>query len=417
MSKGVRILIIGNHTSLNKGWSAIVISTFHSIKSLMPNASFILESLTPHIDAQVYAKYSIRVVESILKSPIKATLLLFNCLARKLLGVNPPNFQELKTFRESDVVLDLSGDGLCCSSTIKGISSKFRKNFINFIGLIYLYLYTICSGKPLVLYARSVGPFGIFKSVLKMIINRASLVTVRESLSYAYLRSLGIDSPIYLTADPAFLLLNADEDPMEILANKRLLKTYKYVIGFELSSEAANIYFPFGEQEFIKTGAAAIDMIVEHYNAFVMLIPHSTGQKVFEDDRILLKKMYEAIENRECVLLIQKNYEPGEFKRIIALCDIFIGMRMHTNIAALSSSVPTLAIAYSHKYYGIMKMLGQEKWVCDIRDLTTNTLISKIDELLYNQNLIRKQLRLRLPTVKKLSLLNAELVRQLIERT
>lgn len=415
--RNVRMLIIGNHTSLNKGWSAIVISTVHSIRSLMPNTTFFLESLTPDIDAKVYAKYHIKVVGSMLKSPVKASFLLLNCLTRKLLGFNTWNCRELRVFRESDVVLDLSGDGLSRPFVIKGIRFRLLKNFVSFIGLTYLYLYALCFGRPLVLYARSLGPFGIFKPILKAIIDRASLVTVREELSYAYLRSVGIKSPIYVTADPAFILSSTNKDAREMLADKRLLRVYKYIIGFALSSEAAKFYYPFGEQEFIKAVAMVIDLILERHDAFVILIPHSIGRrKFFEDDRTLLKKVYKTLENKERVLLIQNDYEPSELKKIIALCDIFIGMRMHANILALSSLIPTLAIAHSHKYHGIMKMLGQEKWVCDVGELTTSNLISKVDEFVRDKDLIKKQLRLRVLNVKKLSIHNAELVRQLVEK-
>ena len=40
---------------------------------------------------------------------------------------------------------------------------------------------------------------------------------------------------------------------------------------------------------------------------------------------------------------------------------------MHANIAATSMCVPTLAIAYSHKFYGIMKMLQLDEYVMDIK--------------------------------------------------
>jgi polysaccharide pyruvyl transferase WcaK-like protein len=38
---------------------------------------------------------------------------------------------------------------------------------------------------------------------------------------------------------------------------------------------------------------------------------------------------------------------------------------MHSCIAALSSNVPTLALGWSHKYRGIMKEVGLERYVFD----------------------------------------------------
>ncbi|NIN03283.1 MAG: polysaccharide pyruvyl transferase, partial [Hydrotalea flava] len=69
-----------------------------------------------------------------------------------------------------------------------------------------------------------------------------------------------------------------------------------------------------------------------------------------------------------------------ELKGIIGRCDLFIGARMHSNIASISMHVPTVALAWSHKYHGIMKMVEQEKYVCDIRTTTFNELVSKIND-------------------------------------
>ena len=70
--------------------------------------------------------------------------------------------------------------------------------------------------------------------------------------------------------------------------------------------------------------------------------------------------------------------ETGEMKGIIARCELFVGSRMHANIAALSSKIPTIAIAYSHKTPGIMAMLDQQEAVVDIENVTNDELFEKI---------------------------------------
>ena len=43
---------------------------------------------------------------------------------------------------------------------------------------------------------------------------------------------------------------------------------------------------------------------------------------------------------------------------------------MHSNIFALSETVPVIAIGYLHKTRGIASMLGMDRWVLDIQTIT-----------------------------------------------
>jgi colanic acid/amylovoran biosynthesis protein len=45
----------------------------------------------------------------------------------------------------------------------------------------------------------------------------------------------------------------------------------------------------------------------------------------------------------------------SDFKGVIGLCHVLVGSRMHTNIAAMSQGIPTVAIAYSRKAWATMR--------------------------------------------------------------
>jgi len=57
------------------------------------------------------------------------------------------------------------------------------------------------------------------------------------------------------------------------------------------------------------------------------------------------------------IQMIKGEYSSEELKGIISCFDLFIGARMHSVIAALSMSVPALAIAYIPKSRAIMEMV------------------------------------------------------------
>jgi len=60
--------------------------------------------------------------------------------------------------------------------------------------------------------------------------------------------------------------------------------------------------------------------------------------------------------------------------------DWFCGTRMHSTIAALSSGLPTAAIAYSDKTLGVFESCGVEDQVIDPRKLETQTVVERLVE-------------------------------------
>ncbi|MEE9148212.1 MAG: hypothetical protein V3U27_12525, partial [Candidatus Tectomicrobia bacterium] len=77
--------------------------------------------------------------------------------------------------------------------------------------------------------------------------------------------------------------------------------------------------------------------------------------------------------------------------------------------------VPTLAIAYSRKTLGIMRMFGQERWVCDITTLTLGELTATMEALWSQQEGVRRDLRARLATVEQRARENAVLVKGVVD--
>ena len=121
------------------------------------------------------------------------------------------------------------------------------------------------------------------------------------------------------------------------------------------------------------------------------------------------------VRNKNGVSIIKGDYSPQELKGIIGKSYLFIGARMHSNIASLSMHVPTIALSWSHKYYGIMKMVEQEKYVCNIRATSFDELVSIIDDAWSNRNEIRKNLISKSAEMEKSALNSARLVKKLMD--
>ena len=87
---------------------------------------------------------------------------------------------------------------------------------------------------------------------------------------------------------------------------------------------------------------------------------------------------------------------------------------MHTNIFATSMSVPTVGLGWSHKSYGIMKMIGQEKYCCDFRTTDLNEIIQKINEAWEDRDKIKNDLASRMPELYESIQQTGELIKNVV---
>lgn len=193
-----------------------------------------------------------------------------------------------------------------------------------------------------------------------------SLIYARESLSYEYFKSLGLNNVVCLP-DPAFVLQPVETELPPIFAEKRK------VVGINISPfvlKNNDINSPFGRE--VK---ALLDYITKETEYSILLIPHVLWAK--QDDRItaqILKGLYPE-EDRISILDSDKlNYM--QIRYIISKCSYFIGARTHAVISAYSTCVPTLAIGYSIKSKGIAKDVG-----LPIDTIVDSTKCSNVDRL------------------------------------
>lgn len=409
-----KILFTNTNCSVNKGSAAQVISTCETLRILIPNLEITLMSHFPELDSKLCGIHNIKVVSGTWWRPPHRRLLkfiyyrifhpLFNILWAILFksGLNPCSIKNsiIREYVSADAIIDLSGDSFCDDG--KGGFS---------IGIDSTILFGVSLKKPIVIYSQSVGPFKWTVTALaRYCLNKASLVIVREEITKNYLEKIKIKSPICLTADCAFVLEFAPYKTVKnILSKEKVDTTKKPLIGI-----SANAMLDDEENSYANSIARTIDYVIEKLNAQVVFVPHVVGISRRDDDRVMGEKIYKRTKNKENVDLIKGDYSPEELKGIIRLCDMFIGGRMHANIAAISSCVPTIATAWSHKYYGIMRTVGQEKYVCDFKTMNFEELRLKIDDLWENKKKILEVLKVKVEDQKRLAWYSGELVRDLL---
>lgn len=345
-------------------------------------------------------------------------ILLFRCSIWAMLhklGLNVDRSfcgKKLQEYCNADIILNTGGDVL---------TEDYGFTFSHFSNL----LFAILLDKPVIICAESIGPFrnGWTLCIVRYVLNGVKLITVREERSLKHLQEIGVNKPpIYVTADVAFMLEPPPDQRIKEILTKEGIDESMPRIGISASKIISNYGFPELKSredkynEYVKLMSKVINYLVETLNATIVFVPHVIGLGEDNDDRTVADDICKSIKNKDKIISIKEEYTPEELKGIIGQCDLFIGARMHATIASTSMHVPTVAIAYSDKTQGIIgKMLEQERYVLDIKDLSYDKLILKIYNAWMNRDEIKKNLEIKIPEIKEKAMLNGKLIKEVVD--
>ena len=427
----MKILIVNHYDCRNKGDHSVLSVMLESLKRFFPESEIVVLSHYPRTD-RVRCN-AIILGSLIMPSPgtyakLVTLVGMIRCmiwvLFMRYLGTGMNKLiptQKTKTmsaYAKADVVLCRSTDWF---NDVYGVTT--------FVTAFYEILIAVLMGKKTVIYAQTIGPVKnslkgkVYKFALKALLSRIDLLMVREKDSKRFLQSIGLNRPsVYVTADPAFSLQpSSQERADEIFKREGVLKDNSLpLVGINISRLTYRYCFPeldnFDKKydQYTKLMAELIDHIADKLNATVILVPHVFGPTAF-DDRKACKDVFKRLKNNQRTAMIRTEYSPEELRSVIGQCDLFIGMRMHAIIHALSMRVPTIGIDYSGKVIGIMTMADQGRLVCHADTLNLNELIAKVDFAFRNKDKIRKTLTSRIKVLQQRSTLNMILLKKLLE--
>ena len=272
-------------------------------------------------------------------------------------------------------------------------------------------------GRPLMICAQTIGPFRLTRPLVRFTLSRASLITVREELSFNDLRSMRLRGPeLHQTNDIAFLLEPASPERTDaILAAEGIDGSSGPFLGAALSS-LPGLRRGVSKRRLVELFAAVVDDFIDATGAAAIFVAHVTGPGVERDDREMLQAVQARMQCRQRAHFLTGDYRPEELKGVIGRCAAFMGLRMHANIAALGMNVPTLAVAYSRKTAGIMKAAGQHRWVCDIREVDRDALSDTLGQLWRDRAAVREDLISRQAGIQALAAENFRLAEALLAR-
>jgi colanic acid/amylovoran biosynthesis protein len=438
-----KILCPGGYTWQNKGDAALIICMLEELRAYYADAEFVLLSDTPALDEKKYHERvlsmpfdadsntsekksgRIRHIQRIYNSyigwrfggllrlkrvpsfklpehidkifrfylfAVRATIFctIFKNNSYRFFGTK--NREIMREFCSADAVVFIPGGYFLTPNHrhvywLRHVSSLLIAHFL---------------GKPIILYACSIGPFeGAHNRWLaEKILNMADVIILRENISSKIISELGVKRPrVYETTDAAFLLRGCDHERATALFKKYLTNSDGLRIGISVR--------PYGflgdaisEQKkrgYVSSMAQLVDFAIENHGASVYFMPQ--GLLPGYNDLSISEDIVALARHKDDITVICEDLSPQELKTLYGFMDVFVGVRMHANIFALSSQVPVLAVAYEPKTRGIMTMLGLEEFVVDIRSLDPDKLKSRLERLIRQKERIKTHLSENLPDI------------------
>ena len=254
--------------------------------------------------------------------------------------------------RRSDMVIDIgAGDSF---ADIYG-AARLKRMF----ALKYL---THLAGTPLVMAPQTIGPFtkGWSKALARLSLKMCAVVASRDRMSTEAAAALG-RTDVIEASDVALRLPYDPPAPRHTGGPVR--------VGINVSGLLMGGGYT-GRNEFgLKMDyPGLIRDLIRHFQDHpdgceVHLVPHvivRSGPMTGEDDY----RASEALAAEFPDTVLAPAFEsPSEAKSYIAGLDFFTGARMHACIAAFSSGVPVVPMAYSRKFEGLFGTIGYGRTV------------------------------------------------------
>ena len=209
----------------------------------------------------------------------------------------------------------------------------------------------IQAGVPLVLSPQTIGPFTRqpYKALASWAMERSRLTVARDPLSFRFIEEIAPRAQRLLSADVAFRL------PFE---RRVRAEDGRRHIGINVSgllwSEAEKRTNRFGlGYDYAAFSRALLDRLTADPGVQVHLITHVVSQSAGEDNDGPVADKLAA--QYPAAIRVPDFGDPRAVKSYISGLDLMVSARMHACIAAFSSGVPVIPVAYSRKFTGLFE--------------------------------------------------------------
>lgn len=402
----MNVLFVGARLCRNLGGPSLLVATKALLRSHFPGAQFTL--LTPQEAAQedkaLEPIYGVSCLPFVSRKALLASALL------RFLGVrtgSPATQAVLDEYHRADVVIDLWGIAFADSLGSNSFSSRLGSGLHLLLGRL--------AGKKVVKYTADYGPLETRwnRFFARLYLNHCvDLILARDESSEEHLLSLPVRTPVHVCPDTAFLL-----EPEDCPDSARLARVREQqpVVGLSVSYQAMNRHGrdPSG---YLSLTAGFADAVIAGLGSHVVIIPNEISDGDNDDGRVA-EAVYQRLARSSDATLVGRGWSAQQLKGTIRQCDVMVAARYHTLVAALSMGIPSLAIGWHHKYHGLLSLVGQDRYVCDVEGLDLEHLLARFHDLWSSRESQTLVIRAKLPGIRAQIAAGGDLVNELLKGT
>lgn len=408
----MNVFFAGHNNFGNRGCEALVRSITSLLSRERPGSTFAVPSVRPDLDAAQWPEHASAGVQFIQAQGFPQKLRVWQWSRRAVPAVEylgRPSHQltagPLDAMNQSDVVVMTGGDTISLDYDLQSLYD--HAGYIDNARRL---------GKKTVLWAASVGPFSRkphVERLMKRHLADYDQITVRESSTMRYLREIGVEG-VTQVVDPAFVL-----QPQPFDADVLLPVGANGTIGLNVSPLIRKFRASAGSREQLDQEVSAfIRDLHDVFGYGLLLLPHvgPLDGGVNNSDHAYMAGLIERYRlSSPHVALAPATLNAAQLKFLISRLRFFIGARTHATIAAFSTGVPTLSIAYSVKAKGINADLFDDlPVVLETPDVSQETLVRGLRVLEEHEQQIRNLLAERVPRWRERAAEPAKLLMRLV---
>ena len=357
----MKTIILGNApiNNGNRGCVALTYCSIYLIDKILGQDNYRLY-LTDSGDAPGMHSISMGDISISYESVPVPRLYKFKVLLKNLFKLNNVK-RIIYLFKNADFVLDI-GQG----DSFADIYGKERYLWIDHVHRLARLV-----NKKYLLLPQTIGPFtdlAIRRKAIKSI-GEAAFVMTRDRQSYDYVKEIAPNQKnLREYIDVAFFL------PYK----KKTFEEGSIHVGLNISALLWNGGYTRDNQfglrcDYHRAIRETIEFFLSMPDVTLHLVPHVVlSERYVENDYEVSFDLFEEYHNNR-LILAPFFLSPVDAKSYISGLDFFMGARMHATIAAFSSGVPVVPMAYSRKFNGLfidtlhydnlvdMKTMGDEE--------------------------------------------------------
>ena len=261
-------------------------------------------------------------------------------------------------------------------------------------------------GKPVMLYANGIGPVQkpANRRRVKKVVDRATLVTLRDANSAQELIAMGVTRPqLHVTADPVF---NLDAAPQK--RAQELLQA----CGIEPEKPFAVVSVrPWQDTErFFKALAQVCDDLHAQYNMQILFLPMQPAADTAASLAVgrQMTAPYCLLDGGETSLT------PADLMAVLGEAQLSLAMRLHTLIFAAHMATPVLGLVYDPKVASYLEELNMPS-AGDVSAFSAEQAKAQIDTLMGDYEAVCKRLETTAAALGRAALNNDRLLLEMLE--